>query len=237
VSVVKWVLIVIALIVILIIIFLFSKLKVLIHINHSQDDDNIKIKLSTWFGLLRYTIKIPMVKIDDETASIDIKHKESSNVGKKAKPKKEKKFTAKEILNSIKDMQSFIEHVVGLHKIVKKFLRKVHITQLDWQTILGIGDAAHTGILVGVGWTVKGCLLGVINQYIRLEVQPNIAIIPSFQRAYSETKLVCIFHFRIGHAMFAGIRLVKFWKGGKPKFRTAPLSILSKEKSKEPVKS
>jgi hypothetical protein len=38
--------------------------------------------------------------------------------------------------------------------------------------------------------------------------------------------------FRIGQAMLAGLKLIKFWKGGRPDFKTKPLSVLSEKKPK-----
>ena len=218
-------------------ILIVTKVKVLINIHHSQDDDHIKLKFSAWLGLLRYTINVPLIKIDEHSPSIVVKEEGQSNIPNDKKTKKTKKFSTEEILKSFEDTKTIIEHVVGLHKIVRKFLNTITITKLNWHTIFGIGDAAHTGILVGVGWSLKGSLLGVISHYMKLETKPIISITPAFQSLFSDTKLECMIHFRLGHAMLAGIRLVKFWRGGKPIFKTAPLSKLPGVNSDKSIKS
>ena len=102
---------------------------------------------------------------------------------------------------------------------------------MEWHSVIGVGNAALTGTLTGALWSVKGGVLGVISNYMRLKDMPNLSITPSFQKAYSQTQLSCMIQFRIGYAMVAGLKLVKFWKGGKPKFKTKPLSFISKDKS------
>ncbi len=206
---------------------IITKLKVTISAKYTPKDQDIKVKLSAWFGLIRYTINIPLVKIDDDSAAVVVKHKEKSNLGNESANKQTDKFSAKTILNGMKDMQTLIEHVVNLHKIIQKFLRKVTISELKWHTSFGLGDAAHTGIFVGVGWSIKGCLLGILSKYMILKAKPVMSITPLFQQLHSESKIKCIIQFRVGNAMLAGIRLVRFWRGGKPKFRTTPLSMLT----------
>jgi len=232
----KWLLFIFLGLFLLLLLLLLTKLTVSIHINHSQDNDHIKIKLRAWLGLLRYTINIPSVKVDKKKPGIKVKHEEKSNLSTKGDKKKEKKFSAKEILKSMEDTKKVIEHVLGLHKIIKKFMRKITITKFEWHSVFGVGDAAHTGMLTGVAWTIKGGLLGIISQYMQVKVKPNVSITPDFQRAHSETKLLCIFHFRIGNAILAGLSLVKYWRGGMPHFQTKPLSNLSGG-SKKSVKS
>ncbi|MBD8068980.1 DUF2953 domain-containing protein [Bacillus sp. PS06] len=228
----KWVLIIFLIIIALLFILLISKLKVLILFNHSPKNEDIKIKFSLWFGLIRYTIHIPQIKVDDDSPNIELKHEEKSNLKEKKTKDKKKKFTPDEIIRAIQDSGTILDHVANFHKIIKKFLHSVTVTKVNWHTAFGIGDAAQTGIFVGLGWSVKGVLLGIISQYMNLKAKPNISITPLFQQLYSETKFECMFHFRVGKAMLAGIRLVRYWKGNLPKFKSAPLSMLTGSNSK-----
>lgn len=228
----NWLLTIVGLLVFLFFIVAITKLTVIIDLHHAGDDDHIIIKLFAWSGIIRYTIKIPLIKIDKESPGIVVKHEENAGDQTDKSNKGKDKFTPREILRGFEDTAKIVQHVVHLHKIVRQFLSKVYITKFNWNTTLGIGDAAQTGLIVGLGWSLKGTLLGVISQYMKLMVHPAISITPSFQIPISETKLSCIFHFRIGHAILAGIRLVKYWKGGLPKFKTKPLSMLSGNQNK-----
>ncbi|MEW8986888.1 MAG: DUF2953 domain-containing protein, partial [Bacillus sp. (in: firmicutes)] len=132
----------------------------------------------------------------------------------------------------IKDLETLIKHVVSMHKIIRNFLRKVSINDIQWHSVVGVGDAATTGTLTGALWSVKGSLLGLLSLYMRIKEMPKLSISPSFLRPVSETHFQCMIQFRIGYAMLAGIKLVKYWKGGRPKFQSNHLKIFSKDKSK-----
>lgn len=199
---------------------------------HAQDNDSLKIEFKALFGLIKYKLDIPMIKIDDDSASIVAKGKIESGENEQTMKKGEQKFTPEDLLKSFKDYKLLLLHVVSLHKIIRRFLKKVKITQLEWNTLLGTGDAALTGMLTGAAWTVKGGIIGIISSYFKLHVMPQIYVQPHFQLAVAQTSFKCMLHFRTGHAMVAGIKLLKFWKGGRPQFRTKPLSALSNDKTK-----
>ncbi|MFS0864539.1 DUF2953 domain-containing protein [Fredinandcohnia sp. 179-A 10B2 NHS] len=222
----KWLLLIFIILILILLLIAITKLTIYIDLNHSQDDDRIKIKFSIWFGLLRYTIKIPMVKVDEDTPSIVFKEEKKANV-QEQKSKKKKKYSFSEFLGSIQDSRTILERVIGMTSIIKDFISKITISKLEWHSHIGVGDAAHTGVLAGLGWSIKGTLVGLISNYMKLKAHPEYSITPSFQRAVSETKLVCMFHFRIGHAMVAGIRLIKKWRGGVPRFKSPLLSKLN----------
>lgn len=224
----KWAIIALAIILFLLIIVMITKLTIHIDFRHSQDDDYLIIKFSIWFGLIHYTIQIPMVKIEKESPGIVFEQENSQSNNTK-----NTKITPEEIMNRLKDLKELLEHVVKLHKIVKRFLKKVSVLEFKWSTGFGTGDASQTGLFVGVGWALKGSIIGLISQYFKLTCNPNLSIHPYYQHFVAQTHLKCMFRFRIGNAMLAGIRLVKYWKGGRPYFRTAPLSMLSKKDSKE----
>ncbi|MGG0719791.1 DUF2953 domain-containing protein [Robertmurraya massiliosenegalensis] len=227
-----WVFIALAVIVVLIISVMLLKLIVIIDYYHNKDDDRFKITFKTFFGLIKYKINVPVIKIAEDSPEIVVKEKIETGAQEKDKKQDTKKFSAKDILQSIQDMDQFVKHVVGLHHIIRSFLKKVTMANLEWRTTIGISDAAYTGMLTGVFWTVKGSLVGLLTSLLKVKTLPNLMVTPDFNRTVNETSFRCMIHFRIGHAIFAGIKLLKFWKGGKPHFKTKPLSILSGNKAK-----
>ncbi|EIJ79272.1 hypothetical protein PB1_16984 [Bacillus methanolicus PB1] len=228
----KWLVIALAVLLLLLIIVFVTKLTIYVNYDHVQDNDHLKLEFRAWLGLIRYKLKIPLIKIDENSPTVVLK--EEKQMGNEKKPSKEeaKQYSAEDLLNSLKDTKEILTHVIGLHKIIRKFLKKVTIKQFEWFSVAGIGDAAYTGILIGALWAVKGSIVGIISHNMKLKVIPKIIITPNFQRAISKTTLRCMFQFRIGHAMLAGIKLVKYWKGGKPKFRSKALSVFSDDKTK-----
>ncbi len=205
-----------------------TKLTIILDVIHVGDNDHIKIKIKAWYGLLRYTIKIPFVKIDDQ-ANIIIKEEQkmgdesSTNEGSKNK----KKITPEEEVKAIHDIKEIVQHVVGIHKIVQRFLRKIKVRQFIWHSQIGIGDAAHTGLITGVAWSIKGVVIGIVGEYMKLKTTPIVTITPEFNLLCSRTKLQCIFQFRIGQAILAGIQFLKYWKGGRPDLKSKPFSFFA----------
>lgn len=188
------------------------KLSITIFFQHAQDDDEWKITFRTLFGIIRYTINIPLVKIETESPGIVVDHKETVKNISESKPKRSK-YTPKEMIDIFQKVKEFAQHVIRLNEIIKKFLRHISITKLEWQTKIGTGDAAATGMIVGLGWSLKYSLVALLSKYMKLKTAPCLMITPSFHEAISETKFVCMIHFRIGHAMLAGIRIMKYWRG------------------------
>jgi hypothetical protein len=227
-----WIGIVLLILLFIFLVIILTKLNVHIKYYHGQDNDDLSITIKAWYGLITYKIDVPLIKIDKKSSSIVFKEKIKTGPAETTKKEEMKKFSAEDLLRGLKDFKEILTHVVSLHKIVRLFLRKVSIKKIEWNSMVGIGDAANTGTLVGGLWILKGGLIGVISNYMRMKEMPLISITPNFQKAISQTRFSCMIQFRIGNAMLAGIKLVKYWKGGRPKFRSKPLSKFSEEKTK-----
>ena len=230
----KWILIVCILLFFLIVSIFLTKLKVSIHYFHFQDDDSLKIECKAWLGLIKYKLNVPLIKVDDNSPTIVIKEEVQSDTTEETKKKNKIQYSAEDLLNSLRDMKAILEHVVSFHRNLRHFLKKVNVTQVEWHSTMGVGDAAITGMLTGALWTIKGSIIGILSHYFRLLDNPNISVQPQFQMAISQTSFKCMLQFRIGHAIIAGIKLLKFWKGGRPHFKSKSLSGLS---SQEKMKS
>ena len=212
---------------------MFTKLKVSIHYFHFQDDDSLKIECKAWLGLIRYKLNVPLIKVDDNSPTIVMKGSAQSGTSEETKKKNTIQYSAEDLLNNMRDLKAILKHVVSFHRILRHFLKKINITQVEWHSTMGVGDAAATGMLTGALWTIKGSVIGILSHYFRLLDNPNMSVQPQFQMAISQTSFKCMLHFRIGHAIIAGIKLLKFWKGGLPQFKSKLFSNLSsKDKTK-----
>lgn len=226
-----WLIIILLVLLILILAIIFTKLNVHIDYYHGQDNDNLTITFKAWFGLIRYKISVPLIKIDKDSPSIVYKEKVKTGQQETTKKEDVKNFSTEDLVNNLSNANKIFTHVFGLHKIIRRFLKKVSVQKMEWHTNAGIGDAAYTGMLIGALWTVKGGLIGIISHYMKLKEMPIISVTPNFQRAISQTRLLCMIQFRIGHAMLAGIKLVKFWRGGLPNLKGKSLSKISGDKT------
>ncbi|MFS1517611.1 DUF2953 domain-containing protein [Bacillus sp. SCS-151] len=207
--------------VVVILCLLFMKITVRVLLLHEKDNDQIKIQLRTLFGIIRYTYNVPFIKVDKKDANLVVgQNKSSKNVGEEQTDNKDvEHISVNDVIEGIQNAKELIEHIVGFHQIIRNFFKKVHVTKFEWQTQLGARDAAMTAILSGLAWGVKGGVIGLVSNNMKLDTNPYIEIAPSYQKPSSHTKLKCMLYFRIGYAILGGIRLLKLWKGGRPHFR------------------
>ncbi|PLS06663.1 DUF2953 domain-containing protein [Neobacillus cucumis] len=217
-----WLFLALLIILFLFLLIIFTKLTIYIFYSHLNDDDDLKIELRVFFGLIKYKIKMPLIKVDDDSPSIVVESK--SHMGETPGENSESsvsQFTKDDFLTKLQNSKEIIHKVIGLNIIVKKFLQKVTIKNFEWQTLIGVGDAAHTGMMTGALWAVKGGIVGLLSHYMRLKEMPYLSVNPHFQAVVIHTRISCMFQFRIGYAILAGLKLIKFWKGGKPHLKSS----------------
>ena len=213
-----WLFLVLLIISFFLLLIIFTKLTIYIYYSHLNDNDDLKIQLRVFFGLIKYNIKIPLIKLDDDSPSVVVKS--TSYMGESAGENNDahvQQVTKDDFLTKLQNSSDLLHKVFGMNIIVKKFLQKVTIKNFEWHTLIGVGDAAHTGVMTGALWSIKGGVIGVLSHYMRLKKMPQLSVTPHFQASVIHTKLTCMFQFRIGHAILAGLKLIKFWKGGKPR--------------------
>lgn len=195
---------------ILLILVLITKVNISIHYSHRQDDDLLTIKARVW-GIPVYRIEVPEISFDEDSSSLVYKQKKQAAKMKQQKSKK--KVTKDDLLSKMKDFHRLLERVVGLHRIVRRFLSHIMIKELQWHTRIGMEDAAATGIAAGGAWMVKGNVVGLLDHYMQLVEPPQYSVEPNYEGSNSQTNLSCMISFRLGHAMGAAFQIVKFWKG------------------------
>lgn len=222
-----WFLIIFLIILFILFLIFITKITIILDLQHIGDDDHLKIKLRAW-RYIKYTINIPLVKVDDD-ANLILKQEQKAGTEESNRKVKEseKKITPEEEMRALHDVREMLQHIIGLHKIVRRFLKKIKVKQLEWHSQIGIGDAAHTGMLTGVAWSIKGGVVGLISSYMKLQTTPVMSISPAFNVFCSRTKLKCMFQFRIGQAIFAGIQFIKYWRGGRPHLKSKPFSFFA----------
>lgn len=204
-----WVLGIVAGLILLIMLFLITKVHITIRYLHHRDNDSLTVRFRVW-GIISYTYKVPLIAIDSESPSIVLK--EETQKGHMKKQTNKKKITKHDILDKMAFFQRLLENIENFHKILKRFLSHMTVSQFDWHTRFGLGDAAWTGIATGAVWSIKGNILALMDHYMNLLTNPQLSVEPVWQEEDSETNLSCMISFRIGHAMGAGLQIVKFWK-------------------------
>ncbi len=204
----------------LLLIFLVTILKIQINVDYAKEDhtNHLDIRFSILFGLIHYKKSLEL-KAKLEEGAIGIKEKSGTTDGNKTE---KKKLTIATLMEKLDDVRRMIALTVSLKVIVFKFLERVHIKDLQFASVIGDEDAVKTAIYVGGYWSVLGTVVPMVENIFSLDCAPRISVDPIF---YKKTHLIhakCIFDFRIGHLMWAGIKFIYNWNG-KRKFLIIPV--------------
>ena len=213
-----WLWLSLSILLLLFMLIIFTKITILVNYYHHNDNDDLKVEFKIWFGIIKYKLNVPLIKIDDNSPSVVVKS--HSHMGDSTAENPEhtvNQITNNDVMSGFQKTKDLLERVIHLHVIVRKFLKRVTIKNFEWQTLMGVGDAAHTGVMTGAIWAIKGSIVSILSHYFRLKQMPLLSVTPHFQAAVIQTQLTCMFQFRIGYAILAGLKLIKFWKGGKPR--------------------
>lgn len=215
-----WLLVSLSVLLLLFILGLFAKLTILVNYQHNNDNDDLKVEFRI-FRFMKYRIHVPLIKIDDNSPSLVVEsHTHIGKPGNEQSDNNVHQIGKHDVMTKIHNAKALLEEVFNLHVIVKKFFQKVAIKKFEWETLIGVGDAAYTAIAAGALWTMKGSIISLLSHYLQLKEMPKLSITPHFQAAVIQTRLTCMIQFRIGHAILAGLKLIKFWKGKKAHFKT-----------------
>lgn len=210
-----WFLLILVILFLLFLFIIFTKLTILAEYHHHNDNDDLKLEFRIWFGIIRYRRHIPLIKVDDDSPSIIVKTEKPADGNEQSSDTGIKQITEDSVKSYLEKAKDFLHKVSGLKVIIKKFLMKIKIKKFEWHSLIGLGNAAHTGIAAGGLWAIKGSALGILSHNLSLVAEPHISITPHFQATVIQTRISCIFQFRIGHAILAGLKLIKFWRGAK----------------------
>lgn len=98
--------------------------------------------------------------------------------------------------------------VVG--RPLRYLMRRMRCTRLDARAEVGAWDAMESALLAGAVWSVSGVGIGLFSRRVQLDpAVPRITVIPSFRGPAWRVQTDCILHFRLGHAIVAGLWLVR----------------------------
>ncbi len=196
-------------IVALLILLLITPIRLDVTYWHNGDDDQLTIKITVW-KVISKTIEVPVIAIDKESPSLVFKEEVKGAGGDKEYIRKE---TPNELVEQVRELNRWLQQIVGLHRIARRFLKHVKVKRFNWSSSLGAGDASTTGWLSGLIWSIKGSMAGLLSSYLTLKCIPELKVDPIFQGWASKTHLECMVTLQLGHAIFAGILVVRHTKG------------------------
>lgn len=216
---VLWLLWILLALLIVIVLIVWTKITLFVDLHHVRDNDYYRVRLRAWFGLIRYTYEIPVVKVKKDSPRLLVEKKKGMGDQGKEDENSWSDYSVEDGLSMLENAKQFLEQVVGFHKIFRRFLQKVTVRDIKWHSRFGLGDAALTGILTGAVWSAKGSVVGIISRYMKLKDMPVMSVTPVFQHLWSETVFECIISFRVGQAILVGLRTLRYWRHTSKKRR------------------
>lgn len=195
-------------------------------IHRIGEDDYIEIKLELLFNLIRLKYKIPY---------IDIIFKRILKPGIKVKTKLDTKkksgvLKTKNVFG-LGDLKEAYRNIKKIHLLYEKpmnyILSKTNIKYLNWETKIGLDDAAFTAIAAGIIWTLKSNVLSFISSKI-VPKSINLYVTPSYSKTIFEMNFDCIIRMKIANIIIAGAKILAVLmhsaisnKGGEGNERTS----------------
>ncbi|SFQ07204.1 DUF2953 domain-containing protein [Salibacterium halotolerans] len=187
-----------------------TPITVTLHIQYRQQKQDIHVTVTIWHVFYK-TIHLPLLELDEETGSILAREKTESSMGKGEERKV--KETPEEMKSQWDSMQMWLGHINHLRPLLFRFLHTWKIKKFRWNTRFGTGDAAWTGFISGMAWTVKQTAGGLLSAVMKMTCRPDVSVSPEFQRRKFESEFLCMVTVRAGHAIITGIRVVKHVRG------------------------
>lgn len=204
----------------------YSSIRVEILYKRLNGDDQGELKVSALGGLLRFRFELPKVdwKGMDEGAEVQ-KDWKSIFPKEELVQQDEQNVTWHSVVRRIEIVQQVMDRIHDFKQTIRWFLSRVTCERLDWKTFIGTGDAAEAGFLVGVVWTIKAMVIGWVSPYLQWKRVPDFMIEPDFHRSRLDMYFHSIIRFRLGHAIFAIMRLRGKDKGRERKWQIIPFKV------------
>lgn len=102
------------------------------------------------------------------------------------------------------------------HQIpIAYFKRKVHMKNFSVRSRVGVGNAAATALVTGGFYIISQTVIRHLSLRYALK-NSQMLILPYFEGSVFDLDLDCIIHFRFGHIMITGFKMLKqILKGGE----------------------
>ncbi|QKG84283.1 DUF2953 domain-containing protein [Kroppenstedtia pulmonis] len=186
-------------------VFVLSPVRVFVVYYRRGEDDQLKTQIRLLWGLIRLRYEMSMADLTEKGLQVKEKGVPKSPGKKK---RRRKRITLATLQRWARESRYLQERIVHLYDVLRRFFSQVVCERLTWVSDIGTGDAAETGVLTGVVWSVKTTMIGMLGSYIRWGRSPDLDVRPFFEKEILDTNLNCIIRFRVGHAILAVLRLL-----------------------------
>ncbi|MGQ9512771.1 DUF2953 domain-containing protein [Thermodesulfitimonas sp.] len=158
----------------LMLLFVFGRLSLKLAYEQEEADDCLFFEATAFWGLYRYRLQVPAVAVERAGDSeAGLRWREIR--GERAGGQEEQFARLAAVYHLVRRFWNFCTHN---WQVVHYLWDCPRVTRLEWQTVIGTGDPATTGVAAGVLWGAKGCLMGCFAG--RLRAPAAILVLPDF---------------------------------------------------------
>lgn len=108
-----------------------------------------------------------------------------------------------------------VDRLIELLPDVKSRVTAFRMKSFYWDSTIGVGDAAHTAVISGFVWTVKGMIMGILTDWFLFDCEPDLTVTPCYSGLALTTEARCILRCPLGKTMWAGWRLYRLLRSQK----------------------
>lgn len=178
----------------------FTKVKVELYARRNQTYDDVKIKVSLLKGLISFSFRLPKFRINKRGVGFSL-----------IKPNADKEKYELEVDEAMSQYELWIEALEVIRhyrKWWRKLLSKVELSNWNWNSRVGTGEAMSAALSCGALWSIKGLLVGTISRYVKVMNAPQVSIQPLFQQKVFVTEWSCQVQLKLGVLLLAGLYLL-----------------------------
>jgi len=206
-------------IVLLVVALMFAPFRVTIEYERIKEDDRLDVNVRLlWF--IHFQQSIPLMQFKGPKQGIGVAVHSQAGIDTKDSQRDPDSEAVRHDqlridLRTVRIWWRKFKHIVRLIKpydrVIRNLIHTVRLEKFEWNSSVGTGDAASTGVATGGLWAFKGGVVGWISKRVHFTARPLITVSPDFRVTTFQTHLSCIARCAIGHAIIAVVKLVFFW--------------------------
>lgn len=180
-------------------------------------NDFISIRVNTFFSLIRFNVEIPVLQ---QKTPLDLTLEAELKAGQDATVHEETTEVSALDINWAK-VQEYLDYVRKNRRtlwfMLRFFSRAMTVEKLALKVRAGLDDAAVTGLITGLYWTLAGAFTALAQQWLTLKEQPVFSVTPDFSpNPAFAIRFDTTVSFRIGHFTVGGyLFLMTKIRGGR----------------------
>lgn len=203
------------------IVFLLTPVWVAITVQREDERDYVCVEVWTWFRWMG--IRREITGVDGEEWRVRYARRTATVAGDRTLDEQTRRLTRADVRRQWRQMHRFLRRFRDARRALRAFTQHITCERLSWESRIGTGDAALTGMLTGLAWVAKGAVLATVTRYVRLKAVPNVRVIPAFHETTLSSRLTCMLRIRIGQAILAMAKLAwTLYKGREKRWRSIP---------------